>query len=102
MFLELWGHDGNRIYYPNIYQQNFEKIPESRIGYWVSNDITNKWENNLFDDSQIIIRQGLATGDNERFIRQWHEISFICFKRDAHSCNDAINSGIKWFPVHRG
>lgn len=102
MFLEVREHDGNRIYYPNISQQDFEKIPESRIGYWVSNDITNKWENNLFDDSQIIIRQGLATGDNERFIRQWHEISFICFKRDAHSCNDAINSGIKWFPFHKG
>lgn len=102
MFLEVREHDGNRIYYPNVSQQDFEKIPESRIGYWVSNDITNKWENNLFDDSQIIIRQGLATGDNERFIRQWHEISFICFKRDAHSCNDAINSGIKWFPFHKG
>lgn len=102
MFLEAQENGGNRIYYPNVSQQDFEKIPESRIGYWVSNDITNKWENNLFDDSQIIIRQGLATGDNERFIRQWHEISFICFKRDAHSCNDAINSGIKWFPFHKG
>lgn len=46
MFLEVREHDGNRIYYPNISQQDFEKIPESRIGYWVSNDITNKWENN--------------------------------------------------------
>ena len=30
------NEDGNRIYYPNVEQKNFEKIPESRIGYWIS------------------------------------------------------------------
>lgn len=110
IFLKAKENDGKAIInselytvnYNNVSQQDFEKIPESRIGYWVSKDITNNWGKNLFDDSQIIIRQGLATGDNERFIRQWHEISYLNLKRDAHSCNDATSSGIKWFPFHKG
>ena len=73
------NEDGNRIYYPNVEQKNFEKIPESRIGYWISKNVANKWQISLFDDSQIIIRQGLASGDNERFIRLWHEISNSSF-----------------------
>ena len=30
------NEDGNRIYYPNVEQKNFEKIPGCPIGYWVS------------------------------------------------------------------
>lgn len=96
------NEDGNRIYYPNVEQKNFEKIPESRIGYWISKNVVNKWQISLFDDSQIIIRQGLASGDNERFIRFWHEISKNKFKVDASSCTDAIKSKKKWFPFHKG
>lgn len=96
------NEDGNRIYYSNVEQKNFEKIPEARIGYWISKNVTNKWQISLFDDSQIIIRQGLASGDNERFIRFWHEISNNKFKVDACSCTDAIKSKKKWFPFHKG
>ena len=31
-----YSEDGNRIYYPNVEQKNFEKIPGCPIGYWVS------------------------------------------------------------------
>ena len=88
--------------YPHVSQQNFKKIPESRIGYWVSLSLMNKWKNSLFDDSQIIIRQGLASGDNERFIRLWHEIAYKNIKFNAISCSDAIESMVKWFPFHKG
>ena len=30
------NEDGNRIFYPNVEQKNFEKIPGCPIGYWVS------------------------------------------------------------------
>lgn len=31
-----YSEEGNRIYYPHVSQQNFEKIPGCPIGYWVS------------------------------------------------------------------
>lgn len=67
----LAGENG----YPHVSQQNFEKIPEYRFGYWVSPLVISKWDYGCFDDSQIIIRQGLATGNNDQFIRLWHENS---------------------------
>lgn len=110
LFLEAKQGDGTAIInsklytinYQNVEQKNFEKIPEARIGYWISKNVANKWQISLFDDSQIIIRQGLASGDNERFIRFWHEISKDKFKVDACSCADAIKSKKKWFPFHKG
>lgn len=94
----LAGENG----YPHVSQQDFEKIPEYRFGYWVSPLVISKWDYGCFDDSQIIIRQGLATGNNDQFIRLWHEIAYNKINRKATSCSDAIESGYKWFPFHMG
>lgn len=94
----LAGENG----YPHVSQQNFEKIPEYRFGYWVSPLVISKWDYGCFDESQIIIRQGLATGNNDQFIRLWHEIAYNKINRKATSCSDAIESGYKWFPFHMG
>lgn len=47
MFLEVREHDGNRIYYPNVSQQDFEKIPGCPIGYWVSEKVRETFTRNL-------------------------------------------------------
>ncbi len=48
------------------------------------------------------IRQGLATGDNERFVRYW----FLPHPRDVgfhiSSAEEAIASGKRWFPYNKG
>lgn len=94
--------DKAKIYYPSVNQSDFNKIPEYRFGYWLSNSAKDKWKGNLFDDNQIVIRQGLASGDNNKFIRLWTEINYKNFNKGAVSCNDAVNSGFKWFPFHKG
>lgn len=70
-----YSEEGNRIYYPHVSQQNFEKIPGCRFGYWLSPNGVH-----IFEISQSIYevaspRQGLATGDNNRFLRKVWEIS---------------------------
>lgn len=47
-------------------------------------------------------RQGIATGDNSRFVRMWHEVPFFRIKRDAASLSEASRSGAKWFPYNKG
>ena len=40
------NEDGKHIYYPNVEQMNFEKIPGSPIGYWVSEKIFETFTRN--------------------------------------------------------
>lgn len=62
-----YSEDGNRIYYPNVEQKNFEKIPGCPIGYWV-----NKPE--IFDN-KTILDYGYFSGGrnkthgNEKYVR---------------------------------
>lgn len=50
----------------------------------------------------VPVRQGLATGDNERFMRQWFEVSVDRFYMRAHDQEDARRSGARWFPHIKG
>ena len=47
-------------------------------------------------------RQGLATADNNRFLREWYEIDVDKIMFHAKSCEEAKESGKKWFPYNKG
>ena len=87
--------------YPCISQQNFKKIPGCPIGYWVSEKMIY-----LFNYDKIgmlcEVRQGTATGDNARFLRNWYEISFANFGVNYTSITEAHLSKKKWFPINKG
>jgi hypothetical protein len=69
-------------------QQDFQKIPGSPIGYWLSEDTIASYDNGLLKD-QFQFKRGMATGDNLRFIRNWHEINFS-------------KIGYKWMKYNKG
>ena len=93
-----YSEDGNRIYYPNVSQQDFEKIPGCPIGYWVSEKIERAFE--VTEIKRICTtRCGLATGDNDHYIRLWTEIAFNGIGFD-YSREEAKTSNIKWFPYN--
>lgn len=57
-------------------QLDFGKIPGSPIAYWVSDRVKR-----IFELGQSLVeisepRQGMASGDNERFLRLWTETNF--------------------------
>lgn len=83
-------------------QDDFEKIPGSPIGYWVSEKIrTIFYENkNLTDIS--IPRQGMATSDNDRFLRQWNEVDINKIGFGFENRDVALQSALKWFPYNKG
>lgn len=47
-------------------------------------------------------KQGLATADNERFLRQWFEVSADHSYMRARDREDARASGARWFPHNKG
>ena len=68
--------DGNRIYYPNVEQMNFENIPGAPIGYWCSKKFIYNFS--ATPCSKIAdFKSGMSTTDNERFLRSWYEVNFF-------------------------
>lgn len=47
-------------------------------------------------------KQGLATGNNDMFVRYWSEVSFSKVGFNIESTQDSVNSGMKWFPYNKG
>ncbi|WP_295807662.1 BREX-1 system adenine-specific DNA-methyltransferase PglX [uncultured Nitratireductor sp.] len=82
--------------------EDFEKIPGSPIAYWVSKNVLKAYAvgTPLNQISKPVV--GLQTGENARFVREWHEVSSSRFLPNCQSINDAKSSDAKWFPYNKG
>ena len=89
----------------NLYlasSNDFATIPGSPIVYWLSEKMRNSFRAGQPLKTISEPRQGLATADNNRFLRQWWEVSR---HRTALSCtarDEAAASGARWFPDNQG
>lgn len=101
--LHIHGNeDGNSIYYPNVEQKNFEKIPGAPIGYWVSPKIQEIFTSNLALSAVASPCVGLQTADNARFLRLWFEPSYSRIGFGCENAALAARSQKKWFPTTKG
>ena len=87
MFLTSKDNHTREVYYGEIPQSNFEKIPGSPIGYWVSEKMVNCFNQSLGSVAET--REGLSPADVNRFLRLWFEVS-------------TTKKGKKWFPYQKG
>ena len=109
MFLEAKENEGKAIVnsklyivnYNNVSQQDFEKIPGCRIGYWLSKKIYSIFANNPDANSVIMLREGIHTGCNELYLRFWSEVSFKKMMFTASKMEDIIYPN-KWVPYNKG
>ena len=83
-------------------QANFKKIPGSPIGYWASQNLIRDFEVGRPLNEYVDARAGITTADNNRFLRQWFEVTYTAIKFDAHSIKESISSRKKWFPYNKG
>ena len=83
-------------------QENFSKIPGMPVAYWVSEKIFNCFATNIKLDDVCYPRQGLATGDNDRFLRLWHEISYDDISFDSKTLKDFFTTKRKYIPHNKG
>jgi len=91
---------GNR--YNRTNQANFSKIPGSPIAYWASQNLIKDFEIGTRMDSLVEPRQGLATANNNRFLRMWYEVNNSKINFNAHSIHESVLSEQKWFPYNKG
>lgn len=88
-----YSEDGNRIYYPNVEQINFEKIPGAPIGYWVSEKEQKQFIQGLLNKYAKPCK-GIDTGENAYFLKLWFEVS-------SNEIDDSLGQG-KWVPYNKG
>ncbi|WP_180041458.1 BREX-1 system adenine-specific DNA-methyltransferase PglX [Acinetobacter sp. YH12218] len=80
----------------------FKKIPGSPIAYWASKKIRESFSIGESLGELATPKKGLATTDNNRFLRFWFEINFLNFGVNYKDAQNAKKSNKKWFPLNKG
>lgn len=96
---DMYFANANRYIVNN--QRQFEKIPGSPIAYWICDTLVNSFKGELIGD-YAEPRVGMATANNDRFIRLWHEVDFHNVGIGFANRETAHNSSLKWFPFTKG
>ena len=83
-------------------KENYENIFGKPLAYWASTKIIDIFEKAPLLENIANPRQGLATGDNSRFVRLWFEVDFCKCGFGIPSRYDACESRFKWYPYNKG
>lgn len=95
------NEDGKHIYYPNVEQLNFGKIPGCRIGYWFKGNNLNLFKEQIFDDL-FFAGHGILTGHDEDMIRRWTEINYKEIAFNCNSTDDFKSTSKLYVPFVKG
>lgn len=81
---------------------DFKKIPGSPVAYWASEKTVDAYVKGTSLDEIAPVRVGLQTGNNEKFVRFWAEVSIDKTGFYINSREEAGKSSKKWFPYNKG
>ena len=80
---------------------SFEAISGNPIAYWASKKTLNSFALPSLKQ-KMETRVGMATADNDRFLRCWWEVPLSEFSAIESSRSSAAESKAKWFPYTKG
>ena len=83
-------------------QDNFEKIPGASVAYWVSENVRKCFEASEKIGTYASPRQGLATGNNEVFLKLWFEVNANDININACNYEMFEKSKKKYIPYNKG
>ena len=87
--------------YLSINQSNFEKIPGSPIGYWVSENMIKVFDHPSIEQYATVIT-GMTIGDNNKYLRFWNELGFEKLALGKSKMSEINLSKTKWIPYSKG
>ena len=79
-------------------QKDFEKIEGFPFAYWMNKNVLDSFQNSPLSQ-HAVTKAGIVTGNNDYFMKFWHEISFPEIVFDASSDDSELP---KWVPAHKG
>lgn len=81
---------------------DFKKISGSPLAYWLSPSMLGAFENYPSLGKKALLKEGLNTTNNEKFLRRWFEVPRNRFLLNASNGLEALSSEMKWFPCQKG
>lgn len=81
---------------------NFSNIPGSPVAYWASEAVFKDFQANKKVEDISETRIGMATANNDRFMRLWYEANVDKTSFSSSSREEAKESGKKWFSYCKG
>lgn len=85
----------------SAFTKDFNRIPSKPIAYWVKEEVVEAFGGQLLRDVADA-KQGMATSDNDRFLRYWFEVSH---GKSCFSCASLDESEVreeKWYAYNKG
>jgi type II restriction/modification system DNA methylase subunit YeeA len=83
-------------------QHMFDSIPGSVLCYWIGEGVRRAFASGDRLAAIAEPKQGLATTDNNQFVRRWYEVDSSRIVVGMKSCTEALQSKGKWFPYNKG
>ncbi|MCP4449321.1 MAG: BREX-1 system adenine-specific DNA-methyltransferase PglX, partial [Myxococcales bacterium] len=87
--------------FDSISQNDFGKIPGSPIAYWMGSDAAGCFSRYPSLRSRSRLAQGLITGNNERFVRQWPEVAISRVAGVFEVSDSGPSRRGVWFPLKK-
>lgn len=83
-------------------QNDFEVIPSTIISGYLATKMIHTFATASSLASFGVAKQGLATADNNRFLRIWFEVNNNNIGFNITNTETAVQSRNKWFPYNKG
>ena len=88
-----------------VYLRNLKRIrciPGNIFGYWANDKVIEIFKNSPAISEFADSRQGLATTNNNKYLRLWYELVLGDINFNSKNKVEAMNSMKKWFPYNKG
>ena len=82
--------------------KEFRTIDGMPVAYWIGGNLLNAFVNGNALKNLGDTRQGMATSDNNRFLRNWFEVCYDRIGFGAQNSEVAKNMNKKWYPYNKG
>lgn len=83
-------------------QADFSKIPGSPVAYWLSRNMLEVFATGKTVGTVAQPKQGIATANNSRYLRLWHECRKEDIYPDCTSHELSAGDPRKWYPYNKG
>ncbi|MBR0414260.1 MAG: BREX-1 system adenine-specific DNA-methyltransferase PglX, partial [Clostridia bacterium] len=93
--------DSSCGYFFEVNQSNFKAIPGSPIAYWVSKSFLSVFDASVPLGEVGYSFQGIITGDNNYYLRFWHEISKNKLYTNVSNIDKSRYNNV-WVPYNKG
>lgn len=81
--------------------REYLSVPGTPIAYWLSHAFFDTFGAKQLGEV-LVTREGMATADNDRFLRLWVEVSIQSIGFNICNSIESVSSGNKWFPYQKG